>query len=94
MTTKSKKTKQRKTRLRRGKVIELQAAIEDDLLSLAEQTTGAESRWNRPRKHKISLHVDLEVVEWFKSKGAGYQTRMNRVLRWVMVEDKKRAGKK
>jgi uncharacterized protein (DUF4415 family) len=31
-------------------------------------------------------------VDWFKSKGPGYQTRINRILRKVMVEGKKRTG--
>jgi len=72
-------------------VIELQASVEDDLLSLVNDETGAESRWNRPRKRRISLRVDIEVVDWFKSRGPGYQTRINRILRRVMTEDKKRA---
>jgi uncharacterized protein (DUF4415 family) len=25
--------------------------------------------------------VDADVLEWFKAQGAGYQTRMNAVLR-------------
>lgn len=78
-------------RSRRGKMIGLQSSAEDDLLSLAEEG-GTESRWNRPRKRRISLRVDIEVVEWFKSKGPGYQTRINRVLRRVMMEGKKRTG--
>lgn len=32
-------------------------------------------------KASISLRVDADVLEWFKAKGAGYQTRMNAVLR-------------
>lgn len=92
MTRKLKKTKRRKARSRRGKVIELQASIEDDLLSLANEEADIESRWNRPRKRRISLRVDVEVVDWFKSKGPGYQTRINRILRRVMVEGKKRTG--
>ena len=92
MTAKTKKTKQRKARSRPAKVIELQASVEDDLLLLAEESAGAESHWNRPRKRKISLHVDTEVIDWFKSKGPGYQTRINRILRRVMMEGKKRAG--
>jgi uncharacterized protein (DUF4415 family) len=93
MTTKPNKTKPRKQRKARARrVVELQASIEDDLLSLAEEETGAEARWNRPRKRRISLRVDIEVVDWFKSKGPGYQTRINRILRRVMMEDKKRAG--
>ena len=69
----------------------MQASVEDDLLSLVDDETGAESRWNRPRKRRISLRVDIEVVDWFKSKGPGYQTRINRILRRVMTESKKRA---
>jgi uncharacterized protein (DUF4415 family) len=94
MTAKTKKTKRRKARSRRGKVIELRASVEDDLLLLAEEDDGAESRWNRPRKRRISLRVDTEVVDWFKSKGPGYQTRMNRILRRVMIEGKKRTGER
>jgi len=94
MTVKSKKAKRRKTRSRPGRVIELRASVEDDLLSLVEKETGAEARWNRPRKRRISLRVDTEVVDWFKSKGPGYQTRINRILRRVMMEGKKRTGER
>jgi len=94
MTVKRKKAKRRKARSRPGKVVELQASVEDDLLLLAEEERGAESRWNRPRKRRISLRVDAEVVDWFKSKGPGYQTRINRILRRVMMEGKKRAGER
>jgi uncharacterized protein (DUF4415 family) len=40
------------------------------------------------------LRVDIEVVDWFKSKGPGYQTRINRILRRVMMEGKKRTGER
>ncbi|HTT22074.1 MAG TPA: BrnA antitoxin family protein [Candidatus Sulfotelmatobacter sp.] len=90
MTAKVKKTKRRKARSRHGKVIELQASVEDDLLLLGEEG-GAEARWNHPPKRKISLRVDTEVVDWFKSKGPGYQTRIKRKLRRVMMEHKKRS---
>ena len=94
MTVKNKKSKRKKARTRPGRVGALRASVEDDLLSLADQKMGAESRWNRPRKKRISLRVDVEVVDWFQSKGPGYQTRMNRILRKVMMEGKKRMGGK
>ena len=104
MTAKPKKAKPRKAkptnpkrlqaRSRPGKVIELRASVEDDLLSLAEEEGGEEARWNRPRKRRISLRVDIEVVDWFKAKGPGYQTRINRILRRVMLEGKKRTGER
>jgi uncharacterized protein (DUF4415 family) len=88
MTAKTKKTKRRTLQSRR--VARLHGSIEDDLFSLADGETEAEPRWNRPRKQRISLRVDCEVVDWFKSKGPGYQTRINRILRRVMMEGKKR----
>jgi uncharacterized protein (DUF4415 family) len=77
-----------------GRIARLRASDEDELFRLAEGEAGPESRWNRPRKQRISLRVDCEVVDWFKSKGPGYQTRINRILRRVMVEGKKRTGGK
>jgi len=96
MTAKPKRAKGKKSGLRRGRIARLRASVslEDELLRLAEENAGSESRWNRPRKQRISLRVDCEVVDWFKSKGPGYQTRMNRILRKVMVEGKKRMGEK
>jgi len=32
-------------------------------------------------KTHLSLRLDEDVVEWFKRQGAGYQTRINAVLR-------------
>ena len=82
--------------MRAGRIARLRASVsvEDELLRLAEEDAGSEARWNRPRKQRISLRVDREVVDWFKSKGPGYQTRINRILRRVMVEGKKRMGEK
>lgn len=33
------------------------------------------------RKERITARFDKDVVDWFKGQGAGYQTRMNAVLR-------------
>ena len=38
----------------------------------------------RPIKRQITLRIDADVIEWFKSqtlKGEGYQTSINRALR-------------
>jgi uncharacterized protein (DUF4415 family) len=34
----------------------------------------------RPNKKRITLYLDADIVEWFKSAGPGYQTRINRAL--------------
>jgi uncharacterized protein (DUF4415 family) len=33
------------------------------------------------RKQLLSLRLDADVIEWFKQRGPGYQTRINAVLR-------------
>lgn len=45
-----------------------------------------------PRKKAISIRVDEDVLDYFKQEGAGYQRRMNAVLRSYMQQ--KRHGKK
>lgn len=44
-----------------------------------------------PPKRSISLRIDEDVLEWFKSQGTGYQTRINAVLRAFKEEATKRA---
>ena len=90
MTAKSKKTTRKTARTRPGKIDWLWASVEDELLSLAqEDEPGGAARWSRPRKQRICVRVDAEVVDWLKSLGPGYQTRINRILRGVMAEAKK-----
>jgi uncharacterized protein (DUF4415 family) len=33
------------------------------------------------RKQQLTVRLDADVVDFFKAKGKGYQTRMNEVLR-------------
>jgi uncharacterized protein (DUF4415 family) len=34
-----------------------------------------------PAKQTITIRLDADVVAWFRRRGRGYQTRINRVLR-------------
>ena len=36
-------------------------------------------------KDAISLRIDRDVLDWFRGRGPGYQTRMNAVLRSYMT---------
>ncbi|MDR3122875.1 MAG: BrnA antitoxin family protein [Treponema sp.] len=38
----------------------------------------------KPIKKKINVRLDADVIEWLKSAGKGYQTRMNAILRDAM----------
>ena len=92
MTSKAKKAKKKSGRKRPGRIGRLHASVEDELLALAGGNGGT-GRWNRPRKQKVSLYLDSEPLEWLKSGGPGYQTRINQILRRLMEEGKKREGK-
>ena len=37
-----------------------------------------------PKKLLLSLRIDSDVIAWFRSQGAGYQSRMNALLRAYM----------
>jgi uncharacterized protein (DUF4415 family) len=41
---------------------------------------------------QLTVWLDSEVVEWFQAQGAGYQTRMNAVLRSFVEAQKKQAA--
>jgi len=42
-------------------------------------------------KRQLTLRLDSDVIEWFRSQGGGYQTRMNALLRAYMEEHTKLA---
>ena len=44
-----------------------------------------------PRKRDVHIRLDADVVDWFRTQGRGYQTRINAVLR-AFVEARKRAA--
>lgn len=46
----------------------------------------------KPIKKPVTLRLDADVLAWFKRQGRGYQTRINRALRKLMLDDRKKAG--
>jgi len=43
-----------------------------------------------PAKQDIHIRLDGDILDWFKSRGRGYQTRINAVLR-AFVQSRQRA---
>ncbi|HEX9930134.1 MAG TPA: BrnA antitoxin family protein [Pyrinomonadaceae bacterium] len=41
-----------------------------------------------PRKSQLTLRLDQDVLDWFKSQGRGYQTQINALLRAYMEAHK------
>lgn len=42
----------------------------------------------KPIKKPVTLRLDADVLAWFQRQGSGYQTRINRALRKVMMEER------
>ncbi len=40
-------------------------------------------------KQQMTARFDIDVIEWFRSQGPGFQTRMNQVLRRYVEAQKK-----
>jgi uncharacterized protein (DUF4415 family) len=70
------------------------AAMSDDDIDLSDAPeitdwSGAVvGLFYRPRKTPLTLRIDVDVLAWLRSKGKGYQTRINRILRDAMLVEK------
>src|ERR1700744_900002 len=64
---------------------ELEARLGDDDVYPpapdANWATAVRGRFYKPRNEAISLRVDMDVLEWLRRQGPGYQTGINRILR-------------
>lgn len=48
-------------------------------------------KYYRPVKQLLSVRLDADLIDWFKSSGSGYQTRINAALREYVLSRQKRA---
>jgi len=46
-----------------------------------------------PAKQDIHIRLDGDILDWFKARGRGYQTRINAVLR-AFVQTRRRVERK
>jgi uncharacterized protein (DUF4415 family) len=44
----------------------------------------------QPKKALFSMRIDEDVLEWFRSLGEGYQSRINALLRAYMEANQRR----
>ena len=42
------------------------------------------AQWRPPVKQPVKIRIDADVLAWFRSRGRGYQTQINRLLRRYM----------
>ena len=72
---------------------EIAAAVAED-----PDAAAPDIDWSRaevmmpPRKVPVSIRLDTDVLDFFKHEGAGYQSRINAVLRSYMAAQIARGG--
>ena len=71
-------------RLREMTEAEIESTSPPTLANLPEGFWDSAKVVTPPPKEAISMRVDQDVLEWFRSQGPRYQTRMNAVLRSYM----------
>jgi uncharacterized protein (DUF4415 family) len=74
---------------------EIQATSPPELADLPDDFWDDAAVVEPQTKQPISLRVDADVLQWFKTQGPRYQSRINAVLRSYMSQrqsSKRRAG--
>jgi uncharacterized protein (DUF4415 family) len=61
-----------------------------DLPEVRDWDGAVTGKFYRPIKKPLTLRIDADVLAWLKSKGKGYQTRINRILRSAMLTEARR----
>ncbi len=56
-----------------------------DIPEVTDWSEAVRGKFYRPVKKQITLRLDADMIEWFKSKGNKYQTRINQALREYMI---------
>jgi uncharacterized protein (DUF4415 family) len=83
-------------RLRRVSDQEILSTSPPELIDLPDDFWDGATVVEPVTKLPISLRVDADVLDWFKTQGPRYQSRMNAVLRSYMTQRrrslKRRAG--
>jgi uncharacterized protein (DUF4415 family) len=87
--------KKRQQAVRSNRHRELQAlrAMPDDAIDVSEipeltdeqLRRAVRGRMYRPVKRPVTMRLDVDIVEWLKQQGPGYQTKANSILRSEML---------
>ena len=70
-------------------------SIQDEDIDYSDIPEANESFWRRTElqmpqpKKGVYVRLDADVLDWLKSKGKGYQTRMNAMLRALMESSRR-----
>lgn len=55
--------------------------------SAEDWEAAARGKFYRPVKHQLTVRIDADILDWLKSDGKGYQSRLNDILRKAMLNN-------
>jgi len=93
-----KKVLKRRLTKKQTKELAVLAKMEDDKIDLTDMPEVCDwsraeiGKYYRPIKQPVTIRVDADVLAWLKSRGSGYQTRINQLLREAMERRGRRLG--
>ncbi|RJG15421.1 BrnA antitoxin family protein [Massilia cavernae] len=58
----------------------------------APQQQAVKSNPGTQQKQIVTIRLDVDMLDWFKSAGPGYQTRINQLLREHMEAERAKAA--
>lgn len=61
-----------------------------DIPPVADWSGAEVGKFYRPIKQTVTIRLDADVLDWLKRGGKGYQTKVNRILRTVMEQKRKK----
>ncbi len=66
------------------------ASDPDTWIPTGAEWANAKLVWFGPKKEPVTIRIDKDILEWFRERGRGYQSKINAVLR-AFVEAQKPA---
>ncbi len=63
-----------------------------DIPPVTDWSGAVVGKFYRPVKEAVTIRLDADVLDWLKQGGKGYQTRVNKILRAVMEQKRKKAA--
>jgi uncharacterized protein (DUF4415 family) len=83
----------RLTSKQRDRELQARAALPDDQIDTSDipelteeqMRGGVRGLFYRPLKKPVTIRLDVDIIEWLKRGGRGYQTKANALLRREMI---------
>ena len=63
-----------------------------DIPAVVDWSRAEIGKFHRPPKRPVTIRLDVDVLQWLKAYGKGYQTKANMLLRHAMASAHKTRG--